>query len=47
MGRDHRWRYRNERPGEFPHTCDECIEHRRFRREKDLANHNRDKHGMV
>ena len=41
------WVYRNACHGEFPHTCDECIEQRRFRREEDLARHNRDKHGMV
>lgn len=47
MGRDHRWRYRNERPGEFPHICDECIVQRRFKEKEHLAQHERDKHSMV
>jgi hypothetical protein len=41
------WRQRNERPDAFPHTCDECIVQRRFKGEKHLAQHERDKHSMV
>ena len=41
------WGYRNAHPEEFPHKCGQCTKQRRFKRPKDFANHERDKHGMV
>lgn len=41
------WRQRNELRVEFPHACDKCPEHRRYKEENRLAQHESDKHSTV